>query len=170
MPLLYLGGYLSFLYHFGIPAPSSLFNLAGVPGGSGGLFPYQGYNILPFGAFGLTGLIVFRIISSLGSAASMAQVPRTRNFGGGQMPPNFMNPLLTSQGLGPEKKLPDDISQTQYVILKQFRTGISKPKNIAKNLAMEKEEVENQIGFLKTNGYITANNKLSPKAVELFYS
>ena len=112
MPLLYLGEYLSFLYHFAIPVPSSLFNLAGVPGGSGGLFPYQGYNILPFGAFGLTGLIVFRIISSPGSAASMARVPKTRNFGGDQMPPNFMNPLLTltSQGLGQEKKLPNDTS------------------------------------------------------------
>jgi hypothetical protein len=175
VPLLYLGGYLSFLYQFGIPTPASLFNLSGVSGGfNAGLLPYSGYNILPFGAFGATGFIAYSIFSRTGSTISSAVASRPNfNYMGGQMSPDrFLNqfhPGGFNVGM-PEKKLPEDITVSQFVILKQTRFGNSKPKSIAKSLSMDKKDVENQIGVLKSNGYLTTNLKLTTKGMDLLSS
>lgn len=174
VPLLYLGGYLTFLYPYGIPTPASLFNLSGAAGGSsGGLMPYSGYNILPFGAFGATGLIAFSILSRVGSTVSSALAPRP-NFSDMQNRMSssmFMNPMQTA-GFGSmaEKKLPEDITASQFVILRQTRMGNSNPKNIAKNLSMDKKEVESQLSALKTNGYLTNNSKVTTKGMDLLSS
>jgi hypothetical protein len=175
VPLLYLGGYLSFLYQFGIPTPASLFNLSGAAGGSSaGLLPYSGYNILPFGAFGATGLIAFSILSRVGSTMSSAVAPRP-NFGNMQNRMSssmFMNPMQAA-GFGsmmPDKKLPEDITASQFVILKQARMGNSKSKSIAKNLSMDKKDVENQLIALKTNGYLSGNSKVTTKGMDLLSS
>ncbi|MFI5420427.1 MAG: hypothetical protein ACHQ1H_05625 [Nitrososphaerales archaeon] len=175
VPLLYLGGYLSFLYQFGIPTPASIFNLSGATGGSSaGLLSYSGYNILPFGAFGATGLIAFSILSRVGSTVSSAVAPRS-NFGNmqSQMASSmFMNPMQ-SAGFGsmmPDKKLPEDITASQFVILKQARMGNSKPKSIAKNLSMDKKDVENHLIALKTNGYLSGNSKVTTKGMDLLSS
>src|SRR5579864_4177396 len=112
VPLLYLGGYLSFLYQYGVPTPASLFNLSGATGGSSaGLLPYSGYNILPFGAFGATGFIAFSILSRAGSSVSSAFAPRP-NFNNmrNQMSSSmFLNPMQASGfGAGVPQKLPED--------------------------------------------------------------
>ena len=172
VPLLYLGGYLSFLYQFGVPTPASLFNLSGATGGSSaGLLPYSGYNILPFGAFGATGLIAFSILSRLGSTVSSAVAPRP-NYGNmrNQMSSMFLNPMQASGFGAGMPKLPEDITASQFVILKQARMGNSKPKNIAKTLSMDKKDVETQLNTLRTNGYLTSNSKLTPKGMDLVSS
>ena len=175
VPLLYLGGYLSFLYQFGIPTPASLFNLSGATAGSSaGLLPYSGYNILPFGAFGATGFIAFSILSRVGSTVSSAVAPRP-NFSDMQNRMSssmFMNPMQAA-GFGsmmPEKKLPEDITASQFVILRQTRMGNSNPKNIAKNLSMDKKEVENELNALRTHGYLTSNSKVTSKGMDLLSS
>jgi len=88
-------------------------------------------------------------------------------------PSDLIDHAMRASGLGPsmpQKDLPEDITQAQFVILKQFRAGISKPKVVAKNLSMDKKEVENQVGFLKSNGYLSDKSKLTTKAIELFSS
>jgi len=42
-----------------------------------------------------------------------------------------------------------------------------KSKDIAKQNNMENKDIEKEIDTLKSNGYVTKNNKLTSKAVEL---
>jgi len=87
-------------------------------------------------------------------------------------PAAFFNQSMQSAGFNsmPEKKLPEDITASQFVILKQSRMGNSKPKIIAKNLSMDKKDVDNQVSILKSNGYLTVKGKLTTKAMDLLSS
>ena len=158
IPLLYLGGYFAFL---GFPSPyTSLGSGMGLSFLGGG----TANSLLPFGAFGVTGLIAFSILSRIGSTVASVLAPRPSmpNFNNMQMP--FFSAM--QQNSMPEN-LPADITKAQFVVLRQFRMGTSKPKDIAKRLSMEKSEVEREINLLKGNAYLTKNNKLTGKSMEL---
>ncbi|OLE70508.1 hypothetical protein AUF78_06545 [archaeon 13_1_20CM_2_51_12] len=64
--------------------------------------------------------------------------------------------------------LPNDMTRSQYLILTKYQQGFGKPKEIAKNLSMDKNHVEKETNALKTNGYLTGENKLTSKALETF--
>ena len=155
LPLLYFAGYLSFLYRFGIPSPASIFGL------SGGIYG-TGSPLVPVGATGITFILIFGILSRVGSmgASAMSRPRVPMQFGG--MP--FSGAVQNSSI--PEN-LPADITKTQYVILRQYRSGITKPRDIAKSLSMEKDDVEKEAVSLKANGYISNKGKLTAKAMEL---
>jgi hypothetical protein len=82
-----------------------------------------------------------------------------------------MSSVLTLPGTdAPTEKLPDDITRIQHMILKLFQQGHNKSKDMAKQLVMDKKEIEKEIDALKTNAYLTKNNKLTSKAVEMLSS
>lgn len=121
IPLLYLGGYLS---AFGLPSPYS-----GATGGTNFLgfsFPFAagsaGNSLVPIAGFGITGLIIFTVLSRIGSmSSSMISQPR--------MPDMSQIPLFSGmqQGNIPES-VPDGLSKTQFVILRQLKAGGKEPK------------------------------------------
>ena len=63
--------------------------------------------------------------------------------------------------------LPADITRSQFVVLRSYRQGYKKPKDIGRSLSMDKNEVEKESDALRTNGYLTGDNKLTSKAMEL---
>ena len=159
IPLIYLAGYLQPL---GFPSPypgllsgnSTSTGSFGLPSGSGA--------IVPFGAFGITGLIIWSILSQIGSVASSGMSAPKLNL------PNFANfPFMGPQSLGIPQDLPKDITKTQYLILKAYRQGSKKSKDIAKSLSLDKKDVDSQTNALKTNGYLTKDNKMTIKGLEL---
>ena len=75
-------------------------------------------------------------------------------------------PGMQQQGSVPEN-LPQDITKTQFIILRQFRNNSAKAKDIAKSLSMDRKDVEAHISTLKSNGYLTNKGKLTSKAMEL---
>jgi len=123
--------------------------------------------LVPVGATGLTFIIIFTILSRVGSigmsAMASSRMPNMKQFE--NMP--FFNAMQgQSQSAVPEN-LPNDITRTQYVILKQYRNGVGNPKEVAKRLSMDKKEVEKETAALKTNGYLTKKTKLTTKSMEL---
>jgi hypothetical protein len=163
LPLLYLAGYLSFIP--GLPAPASLLGAYGLTGGSGffSLFGGGAGTLVPFGAFGLTGLIIYTVLSRAGSIAMSATAPRVGV-------PNMTSfPFMGMQGqmANVPEQLPADITKSQYVILRAYRQGLKSSKDISKSLSMDKNDVESQSNVLKTNGYLTKDSKLTTKALDL---
>ena len=130
-------------------------------------------HFLPFAAAGGSGIIVWTIVQQvLGRVQSLAyssSAPKTnpadmmKSFG---MNLPSGNSQFPSAGNIPEK-LPSDMTKTQYMILRSFQQGHKKSKDIAKQNNMENKDVEKEIDVLKSNGYVTKNNKLTSKAVEL---
>ena len=53
------------------------------------------------------------------------------------------------------------------MFLKSIQQGNKKSKEIEKMLSMDKKEIEKEIPVLKTNGYITKDNKLTSKGLEV---
>ena len=178
IPLLYLGGYLSFLYHFGIPSPTSLLNQGGSSSSSSSS-PLSGlYGILPYGGFSVTALIVYSLLSRVGGSISSAVAPRPQS--GTMMSPNNFgqNPYAYDPSMRQKsgqiqpnevrEKLPEDMTGSQYVILKQFE-NLRKPKDVAKVLSMDRKEVEKETDTLIAKGYLSKNKKLTSKALDLLY-
>jgi hypothetical protein len=180
LPLLYFAGYLSFIP--GLPSPASLFGggLGGTTSGTGGssTSPFSSLfgvgtglgSLTPFGAFGASGLIIFTILSRVGSSVSSAvnrpSMPKFKSM------PGFANAMPMFGGGGqfggdiPES-LPLDITKSQYIILRMFRSGQKKTGDIAKSLSMEKRDVEGGIITLRNNGYLSSNNKLTTKGLNV---
>src|SRR6267143_71101 len=127
---------------------------------------------LPLLAGGGSGFIVWMIISKvLGKVQSLTYSSSSKVNPADMMKSFGMNlPSGNSQfpsaGNIPEK-LPSDITKIQYMILRSFQQGYKKSKEIAKQNNMENKDVEKEIDVLKSNGYVTKNNKLASKAVEL---
>ncbi len=65
------------------------------------------------------------------------------------------------------EKLPADITKVQYMILKTFQQDYRNPKDIEKQLSMDRKEIENETVALKNNGYLTKDNKLASKGLEI---
>ena len=131
---------------------------------------------LPLLAGGGSGFIVWMILSKIlgkvqsltysSSAPKVNPADMMKSFGMNLSSSNLQSP---SAGNIPEK-LPSDLTKVQYMILKSFQQGYKNSKDIAKQNNMEKKDVEKEIDVLKSNSYVTKNNKLTSKAVELLPS
>ena len=126
---------------------------------------------LPLLAGGGSGFFVWMILSKIlgkvqsmtnSSSAKINPADMMKSFGM-NLPSNLQSPSI---GSIPEK-LPSDITKIQYMVLKSFQQGYNKSKDIAKQNNMENKDMEKEIDTLKSNGYVTKNNKLTSKAVEL---
>src|SRR5207245_8548703 len=127
-------------------------------------------HFLPFAAAGGSRIIVWMIVQQVlvrvQSLAYSSSIPKTnpadimKNMG--------MNmPQLTQHNTVPPQKLPDDITNVQFMILKSIQQGYKKSKEIEKMLSLDKKEIEKETAVLKTNGYLTNNNKLTSKGLEV---
>ena len=126
---------------------------------------------LPLLAGGGSGIFIWMILSKVlgkvqsmtnSGSAKMNPADMMKSFGM-NLPSNLQSPSI---GSIPEK-LPSDVTKIQYMILKSFQLGYNKSKDVAKQNNMEKKDVEKEIDTLKRNDYVTKNNKLTSKAVEL---
>jgi hypothetical protein len=170
LPLLYLGGYLSFIP--GLPPPTSLLSAFGVTNPSG-FFDVAGggaNTLVPVGTMGLSGLIAFQLLSRVGSsvssAAMMARMPSPDDMMKRMNFPNFMGGMAGGQA-GVPQTLPADITKPQYLVLQSYRRGFKNPKEVSKSLSMDKGEVEKITSVLVVNGYLTKGRKLTSKAMEI---
>ncbi len=79
---------------------------------------------------------------------------------------------MTPAGMGAQRgntgpvSPPNDMTRSQFLILIKYQEGFGKPKEIAKNLSMDKGQVERETNVLKTKGYLTVKNKLTSKGLE----
>jgi predicted transcriptional regulator len=70
------------------------------------------------------------------------------------------------QGNAGHMNLRSGMTRSQLLILTKYPQGFGKPKDIAKNLSMDKKQVEKETNALRTNGYLTTKNKLTTNALE----
>ena len=175
--VLFLYGYLSPL---GL-SPVAIFgpSYASLLGGTltGGTMPGTGsiltgtYSpLLPGGLAGIaTFSFVHRKVSGITrtmtapSRASADEMMRRMNFQ--NMMPGMM---MGSQVGAAARELPGDITKSQFVLLGSYRQGYKNPKAASKALSMDKGEVERMTESLVTTGYLTKDNKLTAKSLELF--
>ncbi len=121
--------------------------------------------VLPFGAAGGTGLIVYTVVQRVLGGITRATYSTPR-IDPSQMMRSMQGamPWIGSRGAVP-RSLPPDMTNAQYTILSTLRGGRRKPKDIAKALSMDKKEVERETAILRTNGYLTKNNLLTTKGL-----
>jgi len=129
-------------------------------------------NILPFAVAGGSSMVIWMIVQQvLGRAQSFTSSNSIQSSNPADLMKNFgMNipSFSTQSNLNvPTPKLPDDITKAQFTILKSFQQGYKKSKDMEKILFMDKKDIEKEISALKTNDYVTKNNKLTSKAMEL---
>jgi hypothetical protein len=181
VPLLYLADYLSFIP--GLPTPAALLGSFGLTGANG-FFDLAGGGAgtgVPLGTFGVTGFIAYELLSRVGrtvsSAAMMSTMPSgdymmKRMIGGmnipGMMGATMGGPMGGQSGF--PQTLPPDLTKSQFVILRSHRQGYRGSKQISKALSMDRKEVEAQTATLVTNGYLTKDNKLTAKGLDLLGS
>lgn len=122
---------------------------------------------------GVTGLILFTVLSRVGGVARAAMAPsmpsaeemmRKMNFPG--MMPGMMG--MQAGAAAPSRELPSDLTKSQFVLLRSYRQGYKNPKEVAKALTMDRKEVESLTSGLVSSGYLTRENKLTSKSLELF--
>jgi hypothetical protein len=173
IPLLYLGAYLSFIP--GLPTPASLLGSFGLTG-QNGFFDIPGGGagtLLPFGTMGLSGIIAYSLLSRLGGTVSSAAMTSTMPSADEMMKrmniPGMMGGPMAGHSTLPYS-LPPDLTKSQYVILRSYRQGFKGSKEISKALSMDKKEVEMETSSLVRNGYLTKNNKLTVKGLDLLGS
>jgi len=121
--------------------------------------------LLPFGAAGGTGLIVYTVVQRALGGITRATYSAPR-IDPSQMMRSMQGamPWIGAHGAVP-RSLPPDMTNAQYTILSTLRGGRRKPKDIAKALSMDKKEVERETAILRTNGYLTKNNLLTTKGL-----
>jgi len=168
--ILFLYGYLS---PYGLdpskllgPSYASLFGgtLSTLPGGGSMLTG----TYAPLVPGGITGLIVFTFMRRMGSvtrAVTAPSMPSSSEMMRMMNVPNMMQGMNASSGV--PGMLPADITKSQFVILRTYRQGYKSPKDVSKALSMDRKEVDSQTSALVSNGYITRDNKLTSKALEL---
>jgi hypothetical protein len=87
-----------------------------------------------------------------------------------QMMRHVQSMMPAGIGVRPENagpvNLPNDMTRSQFLTLTKYQQGFGKPKEIARNLSMDKNQVERETNALKTNGYLTGKNKLTSKGLE----
>ena len=126
--------------------------------------------LVPFGAAGLTGIVVWMFLQRILQQVQMAtySTPKMKGFNPEEIMKSMQSnmPWMTGQTVAAiPQTLPADLTTSQFLVLKTCRQGHSKPKELAKALSMDKKEVEKEIFSLRTNGYITKSNKLTSKAL-----
>jgi len=168
--ILFLYGYLS---PYGLdpakllgPSYASLFGgtLSALPGG-GSMLTGTYAPLIPGG---ITGLVIFTVMRRMGSvtrAVTAPSMPSSSDLMRMMNVPTMMQGMGVSSGV-PET-LPADITKSQFVILRSYRQGYKSPKDVSKALSMDRKEVDSQTSALVSSGYITKENKLTSKALEL---
>ncbi|HVH16319.1 MAG TPA: hypothetical protein VNA15_11465 [Candidatus Angelobacter sp.] len=121
--------------------------------------------LLPFGAAGGTGLIVYGVVQRVLGGITRATYSAPR-IDPSEMLRSMQGrmPWMNMQGSAP-RTLPQDMTMSQFTILSTCRRGSRKPKDIAKALSMDKKAVENETNILRRNGYLTKDNKLTTKGL-----
>jgi hypothetical protein len=165
LPLLFLSGSYSPLGSY-LP---SLLNLFGKESSLGSLLGIQVGPALPIGAAGLSGFATYSVVQRVLNTAQAATYSRP-NMDMSQMMRHVQSMMPAGIGVRPENagpvNLPNDMSRSQFLILTKYQQGFGKPKEIARNLSMDKNQVERETNALKTNGYLTGKNKLTSKGLE----
>ncbi len=154
-----LGGYLPNLLGDG----SDLSNMVGAK---------QLASVLPFGAAGLTGGVIYMILQRvLTTAESLTYSKPSMPDMSAMMSsyqPGFRGMAPPDSG-GMPKDLPAGMSRSQYLILRKYREGARKPKDVGRMLSMDNKEVERETASLKANGYLTKDNRLTSKGLDASY-
>lgn len=177
--VLFLYGYLS---PIGL-SPSAIFgsSYASLFGGTltGGTTPGTGSiltgtyaPLLPGGLVGLAtfGMIHRRVRSMTRSLTAPSRPSREemmRRMNLGNMMPGVMMGTQAAAGSA-VRQLPGDITKSQFVLLGSYKQGYKNPKEVARALSMDKTEAENMTNALISAGYLTKDNKLTGKSLELF--
>lgn len=123
----------------------------------------------PFIPGGIAGLIIYTVMRKMGSvtrAATAPSMPSGEEMMRRMNIPNFMGGVPGAQAGVPET-LPQDLTKSQFVVLRSYRQGYKSPKEVSKALSMDKKEVESQTSALVSNGYLTKDNKITGKALEI---
>ncbi len=126
--------------------------------------------LVPFGAAGLTGVVIWMFLQRILQQVQMAtySTPKMKGFNPEEIMKSMQTnmPWMTAQAAATiPPALPADLTTPQFLVLKACRQGHSKSKELAKSLSMDKKEVEKEILSLKTNGYLSKSNKLTSKAI-----
>ncbi len=170
VPLLFLSGSFS---PFGAYMPN-IFGNGSQLGNMLGVSSQSGMEILPFGAAGITGLVLYTALQKiLGVAQQATYSMSTSQPDPTQMMRSMQNQMpwaMGAQGTGVPKNLPADITKSQFAILQKYSEGQKNPKNVAKLLSMDKHEVEKETETLRANGYLSKGNKLTSKGMEVLKS
>jgi hypothetical protein len=167
VPLVMVSGFLSPTESSPFGAMSSFVPFQSIVSDNAELSPYAQY--IPFLAGGGGAIAVWSIASMAASGiGSAVAVGSMRKSSMGDMEKR-MKSMMSSANLGtlPEKSLPPDVNKVQYRIMTSFCQGSHKPKDVASELSMDKNEVEKEIAGLVNNGYITKKNKLTSKGLDL---
>jgi hypothetical protein len=168
--ILFLYGYLS---PYGLdpakllgPSYASLFGgtLSTLPGG-GSMLTGTYAPLIPGGVTGLVIFTVMRRIGSVTRAATAPSMPSSSELMRMMNVPNLMQGMSASGGV-PEA-LPADMSKSQFAILRSYRHGYKNPKEVSKALSMDRKDVDAQTSALVSKGYITKDNKLTSKALDI---
>ncbi len=176
VPLIAISGFLSPTGSSQFGSFSSFIPFQSIVSDNAALSPYAQY--LPFlaGGGGALGVwfIVSQAVGGIGSsvaAGSMGRMGGSKMMGMSSMDDiqKRMKAAMDSANLGtiPEKALPPDINKVQYRVLTSFYQGSHKPKDVAAQLSVDKDEVEREIAALVNNGYLTKKNRLTSKGLEL---
>jgi hypothetical protein len=168
VPLLYLGGYLSFIP--GLPSPAALLGSFGLTDESGFFNIAAGGagTAVPFGAMGLSGLVAYRLLSGVGRSVSSAAMMGTMPSPEGMMKQmNFQGFMggMTGMQMGVPESLPLDITKSQYIVLRSYKQGCKNPKEVSRSLSIDRKEAEGMTSQLISNGYMTKDNKLTGKSL-----
>ncbi len=169
--ILFLYGYLN---PYGLN-PSALLgpSYASLFGGTLGALPGGGSiltgTFTPFIPGGVAGLVIYAVMRRMGSvtrAATAPSMPSASEMMSRMSIPNFMGGMMGAQAAVPGS-LPPDITKSQFVLLRSYRQGYKNSKEVSRALSMDKKEVDAQTSALVSNGYMTKDNKLTSKALEI---
>ena len=116
---------------------------------------------------GVAGLLLFAVLSRIGSVTSAATVPSAPSPDEIMRRMNFPAAMMGGVQPASQGNLPSDISRSQFIVLRLYRQGYKSTKDISKSLSMDKNEVEKEVRVLRANGYLTKDNKLTSKAMDL---
>jgi hypothetical protein len=156
---------LSILFLYGYLAPIGLPNsLLGSQYSS--LVSSAGYSSLIPG--GVVGILLLGVLARIGTVARAATAPSSTSPEELMRRMNF--PSMAGAQSAAAAALPADMTRSQFAVLRSYRQGYRKSKDISRALSMDKGEVEKEAETLKKNGYLTGENKLTSKAMELLGS
>ena len=173
IPLLFLSGSFS-------PFGSYLPNLFGSQSALGDIFSsFTGGEsnsalsaFLPLGTAGITGIFTFSILQRV-----LGAVERAANSTPSINPDKMLDKMFSSMQIpgmplmGAQQDLPatlpPDLTRAQFLVLRSIRSGNQKSGNVAKAMSMDKTAVQSEMNTLRSNGYITKDNGLTSKAMEV---
>jgi len=165
-----------FLYGYLAPiglSPSAIFgsSYAGLFGGtlSGSTLTGTYSPLIPGG---ITGILIFSVLSRMRGVASAAMAPSAPSAEEMMRRMNLTGLMPGMAGVqsaaAAARELPADLTRAQFVLLNSYRQGYKNPKDVARALSMDKKELETMTKSLISAGYLTKENKLTGKSLELY--